>query len=313
MITFHGQDRPDKISLFGVSKVVKDYVPQPRMCLNCLRYGHISANCRSKTRCKQCGGLADHKEENPCPNENSPPKCANCGGPHLPNSKDCPELGFQKELRAYDTRNRVTFAEAKSFLRPPKNQKNKYPPNPNSQPPAFKFSNFPEFAEVPAPGATNSSDSQTYVEALKNPRNSATPKPIKYQTTSVANSNGSFSQKKPRQIDLSSYYSLLNNGRIPSYLPRGFALNKPATGPAPSYPPLEEEEKLSYSNSASPSDLSSPITIIGLLMNLLTNLISSISKGTTPNEIESRDLLSTLNNCVNSLSSALIPDRDGQR
>ena len=103
LITFHGQDRPDKISFFGVSKVVKDYVPQARMCLNCLRYGHISANCHSKTRCKQCGGLADHKEENPCPNENSPPEYANYEGPHLPNSKDCPELGLQKELRAYVT------------------------------------------------------------------------------------------------------------------------------------------------------------------------------------------------------------------
>ena len=233
LITFHGQDRPDKISLFGVSKVVKDYVPQPRMCLNCMWYGHINAYCRSKTQCKQCGGLADHKEENPCPNENSPPKCATCEGPHLPNSKDCPELGFQKELRAYATRNRVTFAEAKSFLRPPKNQKNEYPPNPNSQPPSFSFSNFHEFAEVPAPGTTNFSNSQTYVEALKNFRNSATPKPIKYQNTSVANSNGSFRQKKPRQTDLSSYYSLINNGRTPSSLPRGFALNKPATGSAP--------------------------------------------------------------------------------
>ena len=38
LITFHGQDHSDKISLFGVSKVVKNYVPQPRMCLNCLRY-----------------------------------------------------------------------------------------------------------------------------------------------------------------------------------------------------------------------------------------------------------------------------------
>ena len=75
------------------------------------------------------GGLADHKEENLCPNENSPSKCANCGRPHLPNSKDCPKFGFQNVLRAYATRNRVTFAEAKSFLSPSKNQKNKYPPN----------------------------------------------------------------------------------------------------------------------------------------------------------------------------------------
>ena len=61
------------------------------------------------------------------------------------------------------------------------------------------------------------------------------------------------------------------------------------------------------------SALSSPISVIGLLMNLLTNLISSVSKATTPNEIDSKDILSTLNNCVDSLSSALIPDRDGHR
>ena len=79
------------------------------------------------------------------------------------------------------------------------------------------------------------------------------------------------------------------------------------------HPPLEKVDELSYSDSASPSALSSPISVIGLLMNLLTNLISSVSKATTPNEIDSRDILSTLNNCVDSLSSALIPDRDGHR
>ena len=92
LITFEGTTLPERVALFKVSALVNLSVPQVKMCLKCHRYGHISTNRRSDSRCRQCGGTNTHTDQDPCPNANSVPKCVHCNGDHLPNSKNCREL-----------------------------------------------------------------------------------------------------------------------------------------------------------------------------------------------------------------------------
>ena len=75
LITFESTALPEKVALLKVSSLVNLYVPQVKICLKYLRYGHISTNCRSDFRCRQCGGTNTHSDQDPYPNANSVPKC----------------------------------------------------------------------------------------------------------------------------------------------------------------------------------------------------------------------------------------------
>ena len=94
LITFEGSTLPERVALCKASSLVNLYVPQVKMCLKCLTYGHISTNCRSDSRCRQCGGVNTHSDQDPFPTANSAPKC-------VLNSKICKELQFQKYFRSY--------------------------------------------------------------------------------------------------------------------------------------------------------------------------------------------------------------------
>ena len=48
-------------------------------CFKCQKFGHVSANCKSETKCGHCGG--EHSFQD-CENKTKTPKCSNCGGDH---------------------------------------------------------------------------------------------------------------------------------------------------------------------------------------------------------------------------------------
>ncbi|XP_043464554.1 uncharacterized protein LOC122499991 [Leptopilina heterotoma] len=99
LLTFQGTTIPERVSIYKGSSPVRPYIPDPRMCMNCLRFGHIAKHCRSKTRCQQCGGSAPHNDDtNPCTNASGPPRCANCNGPHNLRQNNVQSSRFKKKF-----------------------------------------------------------------------------------------------------------------------------------------------------------------------------------------------------------------------
>ena len=62
-------------------------------CFKCQKFGHVSPNCKSETKCGHCSG--EHSFQN-CENKTETPKCANCGGIHPANSQSCD--AYQRQL-----------------------------------------------------------------------------------------------------------------------------------------------------------------------------------------------------------------------
>ena len=108
-ITFKGQILPSKIELCKVICLVEPFVQRVVQCYNCLRYGHVSNQCRSKVRCNKCGN--EHKSEE-C-NSINPPCCIFCKGNHSAlNHKDCPEFAKQKTIKTIMATENISHREA---------------------------------------------------------------------------------------------------------------------------------------------------------------------------------------------------------
>lgn len=98
LVTFKGQELPEKISIFKVVCKVELYVQRVIQCFQCLRFGHISDQCRNKQpRCKKCGG--EHLYEN-C--QEIFITCVHCQGSHMStDNASCPEHAKQRRIKKY--------------------------------------------------------------------------------------------------------------------------------------------------------------------------------------------------------------------
>lgn len=54
VMTFFGQILPEKVFCYNASLPVSVYILPTIQCRNCLRFGHIRSQCRSKPRCYRC-------------------------------------------------------------------------------------------------------------------------------------------------------------------------------------------------------------------------------------------------------------------
>lgn len=106
---------PTAVQVFGCPYKLHLYVPQAKMCYACFRYGHIRAQCRGKALCGKCGE-SSHREGEVCKLANAAPKCVNCGGDHLPMDRTCKEFEFQRKVREFATRERISNVEAIVWL-----------------------------------------------------------------------------------------------------------------------------------------------------------------------------------------------------
>ncbi|KYM96984.1 hypothetical protein ALC62_12361 [Cyphomyrmex costatus] len=114
LIKFRGQFLPRSVFFMHVSFPVSPYFPRVFICFSCLRYGHVIANCKSKSRCERCG-KAKHPVPDECPRIQLPPLCCNCGGEHLPSASNCPAFLKQK-LYATAAIENISYVEARSKL-----------------------------------------------------------------------------------------------------------------------------------------------------------------------------------------------------
>ncbi|KYN05870.1 hypothetical protein ALC62_03138, partial [Cyphomyrmex costatus] len=143
LIKFRGQFLPRSVYFMHVSFPISPYIPRVLMCFCCLRYGHVSANCKGKSRCERCGNNK-HLVPDDCPRIQLPPLCCNCGGEHLPSASNCPAFLKQKLIYTTAAIENISYVEARSKLGGP-------PPSSSSPPNSFHPSVFPSLPHTHIP------------------------------------------------------------------------------------------------------------------------------------------------------------------
>lgn len=86
---------------------------RPRRFFKCQKFGHGAKACRSPVNiCARCGASDDRDQ--PCTRD---AKCHNCGEAHPASSVRCPDYTFEQEVLELQTRDRISFADARRIVR----------------------------------------------------------------------------------------------------------------------------------------------------------------------------------------------------
>jgi len=110
-LTFDGTVLPDKISIGFEWCRVRPYIPNPKRCYNCQRFGHFSGSCRAKAVCANCGSREHtHSRDSPCKNLSH---CTNCGGEAPAYHRGCPKWQLEKEILKLKTMKDISFPQAR--------------------------------------------------------------------------------------------------------------------------------------------------------------------------------------------------------
>lgn len=110
MVTFRGQKLPSQVAICKVACAVEPYVQRVIQCFNCLRYGHVSKQCRSEIRCKKCG---DNHHSDKCQSF-TPLACIFCKGSHnATDHKICPEYKKQRAIKQLMATENISYKDAK--------------------------------------------------------------------------------------------------------------------------------------------------------------------------------------------------------
>lgn len=85
ILTFGCTTLPSEIVTGYMKLPVRPYIPNPRRCFKCQRFGHGSQNCQGQLTCAKCG-TTGHSADDECTSEFH---CANCDGDHPAYSRSC--------------------------------------------------------------------------------------------------------------------------------------------------------------------------------------------------------------------------------
>lgn len=111
VLTFDTPKLPDKIKIIcGIFEKVRPYIPMPRRCFKCQKFGHVGKFCRARNGI--CGKCSEEAHEGEC---TQPTKCINCLGPHPASAKSCSRYQLEKEILAIQAKERIPFTEAKEI------------------------------------------------------------------------------------------------------------------------------------------------------------------------------------------------------
>ena len=108
-ITMKCSQLPRALTIFKHSYYkIRPYVSPPLQCYNCQMLGHVSTDCKRRTRCLICSG--NHSKDQ-CPKNEI--KCASCRKSHVANSSECDYYRFGKRIENIRARDGKIFSEAK--------------------------------------------------------------------------------------------------------------------------------------------------------------------------------------------------------
>jgi len=110
-LTFDGSILPARVSIGFEWCRVRPYIPNPKRCYNCQRFGHFSGSCRSKAACANCGSREHtHSRDSPC---KEIPHCINCGGDEPAYHRGCPKWQIEKEILKIKATKDISFPQAR--------------------------------------------------------------------------------------------------------------------------------------------------------------------------------------------------------
>ncbi|XP_077549823.1 uncharacterized protein LOC144162958 isoform X1 [Haemaphysalis longicornis] len=109
ILTFDRAILPQYINAGFIRCSIRPYIPNPRRCFKCQRFGHGTNSCRGRTTCAKCAAH-DHPSEN-CSAETL--TCVNCGGPHAAYSRKCEKFQLEKKIINIKVTENITFPEAR--------------------------------------------------------------------------------------------------------------------------------------------------------------------------------------------------------
>lgn len=113
VLTFNLSQLPKFIDAGYQLLEVRQYIPNPRRCFNCQRFGHGAKHCRQQPG--TCGKCADVQHTPAiCV---LPVKCANCKLEHPAWDRRCPVFKHEHEIQKIQTTHRITNAEARKRFR----------------------------------------------------------------------------------------------------------------------------------------------------------------------------------------------------
>nr|XP_037273352.1 uncharacterized protein LOC119165274 [Rhipicephalus microplus] len=114
IVTFNSSTLPDEIETGYLKLHVRPYIPNPRRCFKCQRFGHASQSCRGQLTCAKCSATGHSSDDN-C---NAEAHCANCDGDHPAYSRSCTAWRQEKEVITIKYKENISFREARQRLSP---------------------------------------------------------------------------------------------------------------------------------------------------------------------------------------------------
>lgn len=109
ILTFDRCTLPQSVTAGFLHCEVRPYIPNPRRCFKCQRYGHSTNSCRGRLTCAKCAEH-DHPTEN-CKTDHL--KCANCQQPHAAYSRTCDKFKAEKQIINLKVTQNITYQEAR--------------------------------------------------------------------------------------------------------------------------------------------------------------------------------------------------------
>lgn len=104
VLSFGTSEMPTSLEAGYVKINIRPYIPNPRRCFKCQRFGHASHSCRGKETCAKCS-----ENDYTAINCASLPLCVNCKGDHPAYSRSCPSWKKEKEVIALTVKKRSRF------------------------------------------------------------------------------------------------------------------------------------------------------------------------------------------------------------
>ena len=110
-VTFNKAYLPETLKISRLVFRLRIFIPKPRRCFKCQRYGHNENHCLHSRVCPKCSQPGHTFEE--CKNS---PSCYHCYGQHQASSHHCPRFILEKLVLEYKVTQKIDFSQARSYI-----------------------------------------------------------------------------------------------------------------------------------------------------------------------------------------------------